>query len=309
MSSYSRANWPRAGRRATCNTPPPISNGGRSTTSSGSGVRRATRTGSSAVSRATRSRPRSCGPLSAAAAANGCFPPSSKSDPPTKTEGSLREIGRCEESAATVRSNFYCIFGENSHSAARDSWVSPELGLVEDRVLGVDLPRLVIIARLAAALPAVLSLQTADPAAALVIEAQPAEFLVAPPSPLGPETRTAHPRSLDPAAAAAIDSAPGADPTAGWFDDRALKLSAAGDDKSDMFVDPAACVYPDALLRSLAGGQDDCGLLKPGADESEILTLPFLALSAWVGVICAIAALHYFHRNWRLWRWLRSMRA
>ena len=58
-----------------------------------------------------------------------------------------------------------------------------------------------------------------------------------------------------------------ADPIAGWFDERELKLSAAGDDKSDMFVDPAACVYPDAFLRSLAGGRDDCGLLKPGADE------------------------------------------
>jgi len=73
-----------------------------------------------------------------------------------------------------------------------------------------------------------------------------------------------------------------ADPTASWFDGRELKLSAAGDDKSEMFVDPAACVYPDAFLRLLAGGRDDCGLLKPGADDSEILTLPFLALTAWV---------------------------
>ncbi len=60
-----------------------------------------------------------------------------------------------------------------------------------------------------------------------------------------------------------------ADPTAGWFDGRELKLSAAGDDKSEMFVDPAACVYPDAFLRLLAGGRDDCGLRKPGADETE----------------------------------------
>ena len=100
-----------------------------------------------------------------------------------------------------------------------------------------------------------------------------------------------------------------ADPTASWFDGRELKLSAAGDDKSEMFVDPAACVYPDAFLRLLAGGRDDCGLLKPGADDSEILTLPFLALAAWVLVICGVAGLHYFHRNWRVWRWLRSMRA
>ena len=153
-------------------------------------------------------------------------------------------------------------------------------------------------------------MQTAGPAAAPLVEAQPAEFLVAPPPPLGAERKTAHSYSIDPAVVApAIDAASGADPTAGWFDDRELKLSAAGDDKSDMFVDPTACVYPDAYLRSLAGGRDDCALLKPGTDESEILTLPFLALSAWVVVICAIAALHHFHRNWRLWRWLRSKRA
>jgi hypothetical protein len=187
---------------------------------------------------------------------------------------------------------------------------SSELGLVGHRVLGVDLPRLVIIARLAAALPAILSMQTAGPAAALGIEAPPFEFLVGPPPLLGVETRTAQPHSIDPAATAgAIAAAAEADPIAGWFDKRELKLGPAGDDKSDMFVDPAACVYPDAFLRSLAGGRDDCGLLKPGADVSEILTLPFLALSAWVLVICGMAALHYFHRNWRLWRWLRSMRA
>ena len=153
-------------------------------------------------------------------------------------------------------------------------------------------------------------MQTAGPAAAPLVEAQPAEFLVAPPPSVGAETKTAHPYSIDSALAVpAIDAAPGADPTAGWFDERELKLSAAGDNKSDMFVDLAACVYPDVFLRSLAGGRDDCGLLKPGADELGILTLPFLALSAWVVVICAIAALHHFHRNWRLWRWLRSMRA
>jgi hypothetical protein len=179
-----------------------------------------------------------------------------------------------------------------------------------DQDLGVDLPRRLIIAVLAAALPAVLPMQTAGPAAAPLVGAQPAEFLVAPPPPLGAERKTAHPYSIDPAVVVpAIDAAPGADPTAGWFDDRELKLSAAGDDKSDMFVDLTACVYPDAYLRSLAGGRDDCALLKPGTDESEILTLPFLALSAWVVVICAIAALHHFRRNWRLWRWLRSMRA
>jgi hypothetical protein len=176
--------------------------------------------------------------------------------------------------------------------------------------VGVDLPRLVIIAVLAAALPAVLSMQTAGPAAAPLVDTHPAEVLVGPPPVAGAEARTAQPHSIEPAAAAgAVDAPMEADPTAGWFDGRELKLSAAGDDKSEMFVDPAACVYPDAFLRLLAGGRDDCGLLKSGADETEILTLPFLALTAWVLVICGVAGLHYFHRNWRLWRWLRSLRA
>jgi hypothetical protein len=184
------------------------------------------------------------------------------------------------------------------------------LGSPEHRIVGVDLPRLVIIAVLAAASPAVLSVQTTGPAAAPLVEAQPAELLLGPPPLAGAEARTAQPHSIDPAAAAgAIDAAAEADPIAGWFDKRELKLSAAGDDKSEMFVDPAACVYPDAFLRSLAGGRDDCGLLKPSADVSEILSLPFLALSAWVLVICGVAGLHHFHRNWRLWRWLSSMRA
>jgi hypothetical protein len=176
--------------------------------------------------------------------------------------------------------------------------------------VGVDLPRLVIIAVLAAALPAVLSMQTAGPAAAPLVETHPAEVLVGLPPGAGAETRTAQPHSIDPVATAgALDAAMEANPTAGWFDGRELKLSAVGDDKSEMFVDPAACVYPDAFLRLLAGGRDDCGLLKPAADESEILNLPFLALTAWVLVICGVAGLHYFHRNWRLWRWLRTLRA
>jgi len=183
------------------------------------------------------------------------------------------------------------------------------LGLLGHWVWGVALPRLVIIAVLAAAFPAVLSMQTAGPAAAPLVEAQPAEFLGPPPL-AGEETKTAQPHSIDPAAAGgAIDAAAEADPTAGWFDGRELKLGGAGDDKSGMFVDPAACVYPDAFLRLLAGGRDDCGLLKPDADEYEILTLPFLALSAWVLVICGVAGLHHFYRNWRVWRWLHSMRA
>jgi hypothetical protein len=187
---------------------------------------------------------------------------------------------------------------------------APELGLFGRRVWGIELARLVIIAVLAAALPVVLSMQIAGPGAAPLVEAQPAEFLLGPPPIAGAEARAAKPHTIDPAAAAgAIEATGESDPIAGWFDRQELKLSAAGDDKSEMFVDPTACVYPDAFLRSLAGGRDDCGLLRPGIDASEILTLPFLALSGWVVVVCGIAGLYYFHRNWRLWRWLRSMRA
>ncbi len=159
-------------------------------------------------------------------------------------------------------------------------------------------------------MPAILPMQIAGPAAAPLAEMQPAELLVVPPSPLGAETTTVHPYSIDPAVAApAIDGASGGDPTASWFDKRELRLGADSDGKTDMFVDPAACVYPDAYLRSLAGGRDDCSLLKPGTDESETFTLPFLALTVWAVLIGSIAALHHFYRNWRLWRWLRSMRA
>lgn len=240
--------------------------------------------------------------MSAAAAANGCSPRSSRSD------SGLREYAAARRQqqptgvilvACLVRILFL------RHSVLGLARV----GLPEHWGLGVDLPRLVIIAVLATALSAIWWIQTAGPAAAPLIEAGAAEVLGPPPL-AGDETRTAQPHSIDPAAAAgAFDAIAEADPIASWFDKRELKLGAAGDDKSAMLVDPAACVYPDAFLRSLAGGRDDCGLLKPGADEYEILTLPFLALSAWVLAICGVAGLHHFYRNWRVWRWLRSMRA
>src|ERR1700730_4281048 len=99
-------------------------------------------------------------------------------------------------------------------------------------------------------------MQTAGPAAAPLVDTHPAAVLVGPPPVAGAETRTAQPHSIEPAAAAgAVDARMEADPPTGWFDGRELRLSAAGDDKSEMFVDPAACVYPDAFLRLLAGGR------------------------------------------------------
>jgi hypothetical protein len=117
-------------------------------------------------------------------------------------------------------------------------------------------PRLVIIAVLAAAVPAVLPMQTAGPAAAPLVERQPAEFLVAPPPSLGAETQTAHPYSIDPAAAvSAIDALPGAEPIAGWFDERELKPNAAGDDKSEWpsIPPPAFTLTPFCAVSPEAG--------------------------------------------------------
>jgi hypothetical protein len=167
--------------------------------------------------------------------------------------------------------------------------------------------RFAVIAVLAAVTPAVLLTHTAGLVAAPIAEAPPAVALPVSETPAGAGTKAAHPRPID--HAASIDIAPPTDSRGGWFDGRELKLGAAGADKSDMFVDPTACIYPEAYLRSLAGGRDDCGVLKPGQDETETLTLPFLALSGWMMVICAVAALYHFHRNWRVRRWLRRMEA
>lgn len=176
--------------------------------------------------------------------------------------------------------------------------------------MGVDLARLVIIAVVAAALPATLPAPTTSPAAAPLIETAPPE-----PSPnsafaLGAQAKTAAPHPIDAATAAGpADAAPQSEAVGAWFDDRELKLSAAGGDKTDMLIDPNACVYPDSFLRNLAGGRDDCGFLKTGPDQSEFLTLPFLALSGWVLVICGVAVLYRFRREWRARRWLRRMQA
>ena len=215
----------------------------------------------------------------------------------------VREIGSDTAAMATLGVILIAFSAENS--ILRPLGV----GFVRAPDVGIELARLVIIAVLAAGLSGVLSAPTADPAAALILEAQPAD-LAAPPSPFAKaEARPAQPHSIDPAATwGAPDPASQADSIGGWFDETELKLSET-DDKFDVFVDPSACIYPDSFLRTLAGGRDNCSFLKPGTDESEVLTLPFLALSGWVLVISGVAALHYYHRNWRVRRWLRRMQA
>jgi hypothetical protein len=151
-------------------------------------------------------------------------------------------------------------------------------------------------------------MHVAGPRAAPIVETAPIEPPV-PPSAPGDELKTGGVHFTDLAVLGAPALAAESDETLRWFDGTALKLSGADDDKSNMRVDPNACVYPDAFLRNLAGGRDDCGLLRPGADESAIFTLPFFALTGWILVICAVAALYRFRREWRVRRWLGRMRA
>jgi len=223
--------------------------------------------------------------------------------PRRQGKSEVREIGSGAAMAATVGRYLLVFSGENP-------MLRPfEVGFVRVSDLGVELPRLVIIAVLAAGLSAALSAPTANPAAAPMVEAQPAALVVSPSPLAGAEARPAQPHSIDVAVIrGTVDPASPADPIGGWFGVTELKLSET-DDKFDVFVDPTACVYPDSFLRNLAGGRDDCGFLKPGPDEAEFLTLPFLALSGWVLVISGVAGLHYLHRNWRVRRWLRRMQA
>jgi len=176
------------------------------------------------------------------------------------------------------------------------------------RGLGVELARLVTIAVLAAA-AAMPSTHATGPRAAPLSEPAPLETPVSAATAGSDEaaTRGAHP--LDAAAVGPGDVAPHGERVEAWFDDAELKVNAAGGDKSDMLIDPDACVYPDSFLRNLAGGRDDCGFLKPGPDQSAILTWPFFALSGWIVVICTVAVLYLFGREWRARRWLRRMRA
>jgi hypothetical protein len=92
----------------------------------------------------------------------------------------------------------------------------------------------------------------------------------------------------------------------GLFDSPELEPNLA-DDRYKPNSDRGACVYSDSYLRTLGGGTDDCGVLKPGEDEPAVFTLPFLALSGWAFVILAVAGLHYVRGQWRVRRWRRRM--
>jgi hypothetical protein len=93
---------------------------------------------------------------------------------------------------------------------------------------------------------------------------------------------------------------------AGWFAGGGTELGFS-DDKSALQIDPAACLYLDSYLRSARGERDDCRILTPG-DDSKILTLPYLALSAWVLVVIAAAGVYHLYRRYRVRRWLHQLR-
>jgi hypothetical protein len=93
---------------------------------------------------------------------------------------------------------------------------------------------------------------------------------------------------------------------AGWFAGGGTEFGFSGD-KSALQIDPAACLYLDSYLHSARGERDDCRILTPG-DDSKILTLHYLALSAWVLVVIAAAGVYHLYRRYRVRRWLHQLR-
>ena len=93
---------------------------------------------------------------------------------------------------------------------------------------------------------------------------------------------------------------------AGWFAGGGTEFGFSGD-KSALQIDPAACLYLDSYLHSARGERDDCRILTPG-DDSKILTLLYLALSAWVLVVIAAAGVYHLYRRYRVRRWLHQLR-
>ena len=93
----------------------------------------------------------------------------------------------------------------------------------------------------------------------------------------------------------------------GWFDAGGVEPGIS-DDIFALQIDPDSCIYPDSYFRSLAAGENDCRVLRPGDDDSGIFTLPFVAVSAWALVILAGAGFYHVHRTWRARRWLHHLR-
>jgi hypothetical protein len=93
----------------------------------------------------------------------------------------------------------------------------------------------------------------------------------------------------------------------GWFDTVGVEPGISND-RFTLQIDPGNCIYPDSYFRSLAAGENDCRVLRPGGDDSEIFTLPFVAVSAWTLIILAGAGSYHVRRTWRARRWLHHLR-
>jgi len=92
----------------------------------------------------------------------------------------------------------------------------------------------------------------------------------------------------------------------GWFAGGGTEFGSSGD-KPALQIDPAACLYLDSYLHSARGERDDCRIITPGED-SKILTLPYLALSAWALVVIGAAGVYHLYRRYRARRWLHKLR-
>jgi len=94
----------------------------------------------------------------------------------------------------------------------------------------------------------------------------------------------------------------------GWFDAGGVEPGIS-DDRLALQIDPGGCIYPDSYFRSLSAGENDCRVLRRGSNDSEIFTLPFVAVSVRTLVILAGAGSYHVHRTWRARRWLQHLRA
>jgi hypothetical protein len=169
-----------------------------------------------------------------------------------------------------------------------------------------ELARLAISAVVAAALQTVLCVPMVSAAPVWLTDLRPAELPAEarpnPPVPLAEDTIAT--RRTDPL----VNDTPAAPSVDGLFHSREFELSVT-EDEYKRYSRPASCITPDSLLRRLVGAVDDCPAIKPGAEESEAFSLPFLAICGWALVVLAVAGLYRFYGVWRVWRWLRRMRA
>jgi hypothetical protein len=178
-----------------------------------------------------------------------------------------------------------------------------------------ELTRLAISAVVAVALEAVLCMPTAGAAPVSMTDAHSAELSAeAPPNSADPRRASPTTRSREEDSTAVrgaepfVSDIPATPSVDGLFHSREFELSVTEDDY-ERYSPRASCVNPDSFLRRLAGGADDCPAIKPGTDESEVFSLPFLAICGWALVVLAVAGLHRFYGVWRVRRWLRRMRA